>query len=92
MEHADSTRRLGVRANADTPEDAGRARRFGTAELDAVVELPTPHVTACTFGGPDLDELYITTSAENREGDPLAGSLFRVVPGVRGRPVREFTG
>jgi len=29
MEHADGKRRLGVRANADTPEDAARARRFG---------------------------------------------------------------
>ncbi|QYC39856.1 Pyruvate, phosphate dikinase [Nonomuraea coxensis DSM 45129] len=29
MRHADATRRLGVRANADTPEDAARARRFG---------------------------------------------------------------
>ncbi|HSE69755.1 MAG TPA: pyruvate, phosphate dikinase [Nocardioidaceae bacterium] len=29
MAHADATRRLGVRANADTPEDAARARRFG---------------------------------------------------------------
>ena len=29
MEHADAARRLGVRANADTPEDAARARRFG---------------------------------------------------------------
>ncbi|MCI0386137.1 pyruvate, phosphate dikinase [Streptomyces sp. CNQ085] len=29
MEHADATRRLGVRANADTPQDAARARRFG---------------------------------------------------------------
>jgi pyruvate,orthophosphate dikinase len=29
MEHADSRRRLGVRANADTPDDAARARRFG---------------------------------------------------------------
>ncbi len=29
MEHADSKRRLGVRTNADTPEDAARARRFG---------------------------------------------------------------
>jgi pyruvate,orthophosphate dikinase len=29
MEHADSTRRLAVRANADNPEDAARARRFG---------------------------------------------------------------
>jgi pyruvate,orthophosphate dikinase len=29
MEHADQTRRLTVRANADTPGDAARARRFG---------------------------------------------------------------
>ncbi len=29
MEHADAARRLQVRANADTPEDAARARRFG---------------------------------------------------------------
>lgn len=29
MERADSVRRLSVRANADTPEDAARARRFG---------------------------------------------------------------
>ncbi|WP_295659724.1 pyruvate, phosphate dikinase [uncultured Nocardioides sp.] len=29
MKHADGVRRLGVRANADTPEDAARARRFG---------------------------------------------------------------
>jgi pyruvate,orthophosphate dikinase len=29
MEHADAARRLGVRANADTPDDARRARRFG---------------------------------------------------------------
>jgi len=29
IRHADSKRRLGVRANADTPEDAERGRRFG---------------------------------------------------------------
>jgi pyruvate,orthophosphate dikinase len=29
MGRADTVRRLGVRANADTPEDAARARRFG---------------------------------------------------------------
>jgi len=29
MNHADGVRRLRVRANADTPEDAARARRFG---------------------------------------------------------------
>ncbi|MEO9138017.1 MAG: pyruvate, phosphate dikinase [Jatrophihabitans sp.] len=29
MKHADGLRRMSVRANADTPEDAARARRFG---------------------------------------------------------------
>ncbi|WNM32142.1 pyruvate, phosphate dikinase [Streptomyces sp. Li-HN-5-11] len=29
LEHADMVRRMEVRANADTPEDAARARRFG---------------------------------------------------------------
>jgi pyruvate,orthophosphate dikinase len=29
LTHADEVRRLGVRANADTPEDSSRARRFG---------------------------------------------------------------
>jgi pyruvate, orthophosphate dikinase len=29
IKHADSKRRLGVRANSDTPEDSERARRFG---------------------------------------------------------------
>ena len=33
MDHADERRRLGVRANADTPEDAVRARRFGAAGI-----------------------------------------------------------
>ncbi|MBI1757631.1 MAG: pyruvate, phosphate dikinase [Actinobacteria bacterium] len=31
--HADSLRRLGVRANSDTPEDSDRARRFGAAGI-----------------------------------------------------------
>jgi sugar lactone lactonase YvrE len=61
---------------------------------DAVVELPTPQVTACTFGGERLEHLYITTSRENLPPghDPLAGSLFRADVGVGGRPVREFAG
>jgi sugar lactone lactonase YvrE len=59
-----------------------------------VVEVGARQVTACTFGGPDLDRLYITTSREDLDpgDDPLAGSLFTVVPGVRGLPVRTFAG
>jgi pyruvate, orthophosphate dikinase len=33
IRHADHLRRLGVHANADTPEDAARARRFGAAGI-----------------------------------------------------------
>src|SRR4051812_13090769 len=62
--------------------------------LDVVVEVPTPQVTACTFGGPGLDQLFITTSREGMASgdDPLAGSLFRADVGVPGQPVREFAG
>lgn len=62
--------------------------------LDAVIDVPTAQVTACTFGGPGLDQLFITTSRQgmDRDDDPLAGSLFRVDTGVSGLPVREFAG
>jgi sugar lactone lactonase YvrE len=75
--------------------NASAVRRY-TADgaLDAVVELPVTKVTACTFGGPRLDQLFITTSREGLDADaePAAGSLFRAVPDVRGLPVREFAG
>ncbi|MDQ3889235.1 MAG: SMP-30/gluconolactonase/LRE family protein [Actinomycetota bacterium] len=75
--------------------NAGSVRRYtADAALDEVVELPITKVTACTFGGPRLDELFITTSREGLDtgAEPAAGSLFRAVPGVTGLPVREFAG
>lgn len=73
----------------------GVVRRY-TAEgvLDAVVEVPARRVTACTFGGARLDQLFITTSREGVEAgaDPLAGSLFRADVGISGLPAREFAG
>jgi sugar lactone lactonase YvrE len=69
-----------------------RYRQDGT--LDAVVELPVDQVTACTFGGPELDELYMTTSRQDLPDDaePAAGALFHVRPGVRGIPAGTFAG
>jgi sugar lactone lactonase YvrE len=62
--------------------------------LADVVELPVTNVTSCTFGGPDLSTLYITTSREGvAEGEqPLAGALFSAPAGVRGTPVLTFAG
>jgi sugar lactone lactonase YvrE len=74
--------------------NGGAVRRYVDGKLDQLVELPVKKVTACTFGGDALDELFITTSREGLAPgeDPQAGSLFRVVPGVAGLPVREFAG
>lgn len=73
----------------------GAVRRY-TPEgvVDEVVEVPARKVTACTFGGQHLDELFITTSREDLEPDvdPLAGALFRSAVGVTGMPIREFAG
>ncbi len=74
---------------------SGTVRRYSPdGAPDAVVEVPPRQVTACTFGGDRLDQLFITTSRENLPPgeDPLAGSLFRAEVGVRGLPVREFAG
>jgi sugar lactone lactonase YvrE len=74
---------------------SGTVRRYTpTGVLDGEVRLPTAQVTACTFGGPDLDQLFITTSREGMapDDDPIAGSLFRAEVGVAGLPVREFAG
>jgi sugar lactone lactonase YvrE len=75
--------------------DGGAVHRYGAdGALDEIVEVGARQVTACTFGGADLDQLFITTSRERLEpgDDPLAGSLFRAHVGVRGLPVREFAG
>jgi sugar lactone lactonase YvrE len=73
----------------------GAVHRYGPdGTLDEVVEVGARQVTACTLGGSDLSELFITTSRERLEpgDDPAAGSLFHADAGVRGRPVREFAG
>jgi sugar lactone lactonase YvrE len=70
----------------------GAVHRYVAGELEAVVEVPTPKPTACTFGGPGLETLYVTTTQEGLPpgSDPLAGSLFALEPGVAGLPARTF--
>lgn len=63
--------------------DGAAVRRYTPAgELDRVIPLPVPRVTACTFAGPDLTDLYITTARVGLASPPaLSGSVF-VVPGA----------
>jgi sugar lactone lactonase YvrE len=53
--------------------------------LDMRIELPVALVTSCTFGGPDLHDLYITTAVDPDRQEPLAGSIFRYRSDVGGR-------
>lgn len=65
-------------------------QRYATdGTLTGVVRLPAAHVTSCAFGGPDLDQLYITTAAgPGRSG----GALFTCPPGVKGLPAYSYRG
>jgi sugar lactone lactonase YvrE len=67
-----------------------RFRPDGTA--DGRVEVPVRDVTACAFGGPELDRLFITTSRLGGDESPLAGALFRADVGVTGRPALPYGG
>ena len=68
-----------------------------TGELLAIVEVATPNVTSCAFGGPGLSQLYITTATwggpeSDRARDEHAGMLFVVAPGVVGAAVGTYSG
>jgi sugar lactone lactonase YvrE len=62
--------------------------------LHMVVGLPVRQATACAFGGPNLDELYITTSRIGLSSgqEPLAGALFVCRPGVLGLEPFTYAG
>ncbi|MFC0530315.1 SMP-30/gluconolactonase/LRE family protein [Phytohabitans kaempferiae] len=70
----------------------GQVRRYDPAgRLDRVVGLPTPNVTSCVFGGPDLTDLYVTTAAHGQDAsDRLAGAVFVADVGVPGQPRPAF--
>jgi len=77
----------------------GAIARFDPrGRLVARIELPVRQPTMCTFGGEDLDILYVTSSTAlvpeaERESQPLAGALFAIRDlGVKGLPEPMFAG
>jgi D-xylonolactonase len=75
---------------------AGTVRRLDpSGKVAREVGLPARQVSSVMFGGRDLEELYVTSAAENAadlstgldsNGIFLGGPLYRFRPGVRGRP------
>jgi len=60
-----------------------------TGSLMSKIEVPAHNVTSCAFGGPNLEIMYITTASldmteEEQQKYPLAGSLFKTRPGIKG--------
>ena len=79
--------------------DGGCVTRWDprSGRLLETLAVPARRVTSCAFGGPDLDELYITTARtglteSDLAGQPYAGGLFRARPGPRGMKAFEFGG
>ncbi len=62
------------------------------------IELPVANVTSCTFGGDDLNDLYITTASkglsdEDIKQQPDAGKLFVVKNlDIKGTLLKKFKG
>jgi Gluconolactonase len=60
-------------------------------QIDRVIEMPVKNITTCTFGGPDLKTLYVTTARiESPAGDRLAGGLYAIPNEVAGQPENVF--
>lgn len=61
--------------------------------VDRILEMPVDDITTCTFGGPDLRTLFITTAGGGRgeaKGERLAGGLFAADVGVAGLAENRF--
>lgn len=60
------------------------------------VPIPANRVTSVAFGGPRMDELFVTTSSYGMndvelEKEPYAGYLFKIEGlGVSGLPPNKF--
>lgn len=76
--------------------DGSRIERWSPdGRITQVIEVQVKKPTCVAFGGPDLDTLFITSSrlgesAEALAGQPLAGHLFAVKPGIGGVPDADF--
>ncbi len=76
----------------------GRIHRYRPdGDLETVLWAPTRRITSLAFGGPDLDQMYVTSACcgyQERDfaHDPYAGALFRFRPGATGLPVTPWNG
>ncbi len=68
------------------------SRYTADGHLDRSVKLPASQITSCTFGGPALDRMFVTSAAEGVNGEAMAGALFEIDPQVTGVAPNLFAG
>lgn len=71
------------------------ARYTPKGKLDRLINLPVSQPTSCTFGGENLDTLFITSASQRMSSqallaEPLAGAVIALRPGVQGLPEPTF--
>lgn len=72
------------------------ARISADGDVKDVVELPCTWPTSCTFGGADLETLYVTSARFTMEeahldANPQEGGLFALEPGIKGVPEHRMS-
>jgi len=65
--------------------------------IDQIIPMPVQCPTSCSFGGPDLKTLFVTSARDGltpqqREAQPQAGGLFALPVDVAGSPPLYFEG
>ncbi|HLW91281.1 MAG TPA: SMP-30/gluconolactonase/LRE family protein [Roseiarcus sp.] len=83
--------------NCRVAEGAALARFAPGGALEDLIDLPCAWPTSCTFGGPELRTLYVTSArftmtAERVRANPLEGGLFALDVGVAGVLEHRFAG
>jgi L-arabinonolactonase len=66
-------------------------------DVDRIIDLPVEKPTMPAFGGAELGTLFVTSirtggSYPSAPGQPLAGGVFALTPGVKGLPEPRFQG
>ncbi|KXV05845.1 gluconolaconase [Caballeronia megalochromosomata] len=65
----------------------GIVRIAPDGQVERFVEIRARNITTCTFGGPDLSTLFVTSASnDTTTADRLAGSLWAIETEVQGMP------
>lgn len=78
--------------------DGAKINRYAPdGQIEQVIQVPALRTTSCVFGGPELNELYITSAWNGLDGEtleryPFSGDIFSLKTTVKGLEKFAFAG